>query len=802
MAASGTPDRTDRAKASALGRKQVIQQYSRAHECIRVRQVEGSRWVIWAGCVPTPLPTEPSMELRMPEPQNFGDTLSGGIQEVSALLPLLGTEQCERHVGTALEKGYLFAAATPLSIFGSLGIVKTAFATLLATTTRPFYGGRWLSDAGFGTTGSVSSMVTLVKDTKQYGAEVQLQRLLKEQHIDDLELVKGVEWFGWRTSNSTGGPDKSSTDGTGSAKLSPFSNLSWNASLILSSTVLSLIGITPYLYLIHNHWGRALLWLFPILRSFGSLLCVVSVQLALQIRIHRITTTSLLLMKARKRHPLEIDEAIRDRDRLLELRLRNLRNEIRDVLGRDPDPEKQLDREYLAQLQGVLEAHILSENALIFLLQVILIAGMAMIVAGYVGCFNMVSQTDVPNGPYVWFGMETGLAVLRIALWGWNPSWDERHTGMTMQLALRSKELTAHTLPIFSASDPSNNCVPISHDTSSDKHDAVELAFTSAISIFPLVTTSRHLSWLTSVTDSPSDCLKDLIESFIIGSADGFLTAATAYVGPLPRLDGEGLEGISLYYGIVPDISESCERKLLCMTICRSDTKWTSISVFINGDNSHTVFTSHSQDYPGTRALRVALDTEVKLDSVTVIDRGTLDLLLDYSFRLFSRLCTAETSSVSQLALSWNITLPSSLYPGTIRESIPLMKFDKEYLRMRQIYDLKSDYCLQRGDSLHGIFWTNEDRECGLMLESAVMDVSLCILDHRFVQSISPSPTRLRPLALEWVRGAEERLLFDKEECRRRWSDPAKAIQLFEYEATYDKLVRELRSLRHLHSDS
>ncbi|KAK1230260.1 hypothetical protein PQX77_006656 [Marasmius sp. AFHP31] len=703
----------------------------------------------------------------MSESPNFGDTLSGGIQEVSALLPLLGTEQCERHVGTALDKGWLFAAAAPLSIFGSLGIVKTAFATLLATMTRPFYGGRWLSDAGFGTTGSVSSMVTLVKDTKQYGAEVRLQRLLKEQHIDDPELVRSVERFGWRRQNVLDVTDKNSTDSS-SMKLPPFMNMSWNTSLILSSMVLSLVGITPYLYLIHNHWGRVILWLFPVLRSFGSMLCVVSVQLALQIRIHHITTTSLLLMKARKRYPLKIDEAMQDRDTLLELRLRNLQREL-------ADPEKAFNREHLPELQGVLEAHSLSEDAFMLLLQAALVLGMAMIVAGYIGCFNMVSRTDVPNGPYVWFGMETGLAVLRIVLWGWNPSWDEGNTGMTMQLALHSKDRTSDITPTT----------------------------TSAVSQFPLITTPHYLSQLTSSVDYRGWWGKGNKQTFVAESANDFLAAATAYVGPLPRLDGEGLEGISLYYCIVPDISETCERKLLCMTVGRSDSKWTSVSVFINGDNSHTVFTSHSHDFPGTRALRVALDTEVELDSVVIIDRGTLDLLLDYSFRLFSRLCTVDTSSVKQLALSWSVTLPSSLsHPRMIRESVPLMKFDKEYLRMRQIYDLKSDYCLQRGDSLYGVFRTKENREWGLMLESAVMEVYLYLLEHRFVQPILPSPTHLRPLALEWVRGMEERISLDKEGCRRRWGDPAQASQLFEYEATYDVLVQEFRSLRHLHSDS
>ncbi|KAK1230258.1 hypothetical protein PQX77_006654 [Marasmius sp. AFHP31] len=702
----------------------------------------------------------------MSESPNFGDTLSGGIQEVSALLPLLGTEQCERHVGTALDKGWLFAAAAPLSIFGSLGIVKTAFATLLATMTRPFYGGRWLSDAGFGTTGSVSSMVTLVKDTKQYGAEVRLQRLLKEQHIDDPELVQSIERFGWRRKNVPDVTDKNSADGS-SVKLPPFMNLSWNTSLILTSMVLSLVGITPYLYLIHNHWGRVLLWLFPVLRSFGSMLCVISVQLALQIRIHHIATTSLLLMKARKRYPLKINEAMEDRHTLLEMRLQNLQCEL-------ADPEKAFTREHLTELQGALEVHTLSEDAFMFLLQVALVLGMAMIVAGYVGCFNMVSRTDVPNGPYVWFGMETGLAVLRIVLWGWNPPWDEGNTGMTMQLALHSEDLTSD----------------ITSTTTSD------------ISQFPLITTPHYLSQLTSPIDYTWDWSKESKGTFVAESADDFLAAATAFVGPLPRLDGEGLEGISLYYGIVPDISEACERKLLCMTVARSDSKWTSISIFINGDNSHTVFTSHSQDFSGTRVLRVALDTEVELDSVAVIDRGTLDLLLDYSFRLFSRLCTADTSSGSRLALSWNITLPSSLDPGTIRGSIPLMKFDKEYLRMRQIYDLKNDYCLQRGDLICGVFRTGEDREWGLMLESAIMEVYLCILEHRFIQPISPSPTHLRPLTLEWVRGMEDRISLDKEGCRRRWSGSTEASWLFGYEATYDILVRELRSLRHLHGNS
>ena len=51
-------------------------------------------------------------------PQNVRTTLTGGIQDVSALLPLLGTDQCEHHVGSALE-GALEASVLSKSEFPS-----------------------------------------------------------------------------------------------------------------------------------------------------------------------------------------------------------------------------------------------------------------------------------------------------------------------------------------------------------------------------------------------------------------------------------------------------------------------------------------------------------------------------------------------------------------------------------------------------------------------------------------------------------------------------------------------------------
>ncbi|KAJ7576631.1 hypothetical protein C8J56DRAFT_870423 [Mycena floridula] len=189
---------------------------------------------------------------------NFGDTLTSGIQEVSALLPLLGTEQCERYTGSALDRGYIYAAATPLSIFGSLGIVKAAFVTLLGTITRPFNGARWLSDTGFGNSGSVASLLELNYDgqahsdlgsrgprTAEYVAEVKLVKLLDDQNIDDPQRVS-VSFSGWTL------PPMDSP-GLGTIWSRHWVGLPWNMALILTTLISAILSSSPYVYLIHSN---------------------------------------------------------------------------------------------------------------------------------------------------------------------------------------------------------------------------------------------------------------------------------------------------------------------------------------------------------------------------------------------------------------------------------------------------------------------------------------------------------------------------------------------------------------------
>src|ERR1700726_1786089 len=81
-------------------------------------------------------------------------TLTSGIQDISALLPLLGTEQCEEHVSSALTNGSLYAAASPMSLFGSLGLARAGFKTFLAGINFSigkwhFNGAQTLSNMGF-----------------------------------------------------------------------------------------------------------------------------------------------------------------------------------------------------------------------------------------------------------------------------------------------------------------------------------------------------------------------------------------------------------------------------------------------------------------------------------------------------------------------------------------------------------------------------------------------------------------------------------------------------------------------------
>ncbi|KAF8815145.1 hypothetical protein BYT27DRAFT_7004237, partial [Phlegmacium glaucopus] len=119
----------------------------------------------------------------------IGSTLTGGIQDIAAILPLLGTEQCEIQVSSALTRGYLYAAATPMSIFGSLGMVRAGFKTLVACFSfRDIEGAKILGNMGFEPRGENLSLI-MVDTAKggnkgRYIIETRMDDLIEELNID------------------------------------------------------------------------------------------------------------------------------------------------------------------------------------------------------------------------------------------------------------------------------------------------------------------------------------------------------------------------------------------------------------------------------------------------------------------------------------------------------------------------------------------------------------------------------------------------------------------------------------------
>ncbi|KAF8817320.1 hypothetical protein BYT27DRAFT_7074997, partial [Phlegmacium glaucopus] len=119
----------------------------------------------------------------------ISSTLIGGIQDIAALLPLLGTEQCEIQVSSALTRGYLYAAATPMSIFGSLGMVRAGFKTLVACFSfGGIEGAKILGNMGFEPQGENLSLI-MVDTSKggnkgRYIIESRMDELIQELNID------------------------------------------------------------------------------------------------------------------------------------------------------------------------------------------------------------------------------------------------------------------------------------------------------------------------------------------------------------------------------------------------------------------------------------------------------------------------------------------------------------------------------------------------------------------------------------------------------------------------------------------
>ena len=198
----------------------------------------------------------------------IGSTLTGGIQDIAAILPLLGTEQCSVQVTSALTRGYLYAASAPISIFGSLGVVNAGFKTLVACFTfGDIEGAKILGNMGFEPEGENLSLIMVEagkgKDTEHYIIETRMDELIKQLNIDK-NRITGV--------------------------LCPKSAV-WNVKMMTATALLCALSITPYIYLnqVANKLEKSATWVFPVVRATGGFITATLIQLLIQ---RRITTLS------------------------------------------------------------------------------------------------------------------------------------------------------------------------------------------------------------------------------------------------------------------------------------------------------------------------------------------------------------------------------------------------------------------------------------------------------------------------------------------------------------------------------
>ena len=194
-----------------------------------------------------------------PVPGSVGATLTGSIQDVSDLLPLLGTEQCEDHASSALTKGYLYAAVMPMARAG----IKTFIASLnFSIFGLHIHGARMLSNMGFRPQGTNLPLVMADESDKdmRHLVETQPDKLLKELHVDKT-IITGVR--------------HKSTE--------------WNIRMVVHTACFCFLSLIPYIYL--NLRGGSSLshqirWTFPAVRAIGGFLTATMMQLIQQ----RITT--------------------------------------------------------------------------------------------------------------------------------------------------------------------------------------------------------------------------------------------------------------------------------------------------------------------------------------------------------------------------------------------------------------------------------------------------------------------------------------------------------------------------------
>lgn len=370
---------------------------------------------------------------------SYGSTLTIGVQDIAALLPLLGTEQCETHVASALSDGYLFAAATPLSIFGTLGLAVAGFKALIASIVghSGFLGAETLKNAGFGPSGKSLELIMMNADSDH-----------PDRHLIETRIEQFLQQFGVE--------DGEKGDVSKNVKFEPPGVVGWALGLLFFTGAFSALSFTAYLDFIlriDNTLPRGLCILFPLMRLCGAFLVVVSLQFLTLVRLPFIIGSRIKFLSLDTEVKriflnggLDRPELIWDGEIASERCLWSLRNLINSSLrhrrGLLPflSSRKHSDRESTAEfpseaelngLKKQLDEPLIYDHVLLrpfaWVLRFTLLFGIAGCLIGYVGCFSVVQGVPPESstrGPFVWLAIETGLSLLRVFIWSLDPAWD------------------------------------------------------------------------------------------------------------------------------------------------------------------------------------------------------------------------------------------------------------------------------------------------------------------------------------------------------------------------------------------
>jgi hypothetical protein len=204
----------------------------------------------------------------------IGLEVGAGVQHFSVFLPVIGAKQCSEQVSSALSEGYLKAAATPLSIFGSVGLIKAGFKTLLACFSfGNIEGAKILGKLGFKPEGENLSLIMVdgIRENNKgrYVIETRMDELIKEFGIDK-NRITGV-------SHKSG---------------------AWNNKMMITTALLSAFSIAPFFYLnpVVDIDIVKMAWVFSlVMRAIGGFITATLIPLLIQRRI--VTLSDQYLVK-------------------------------------------------------------------------------------------------------------------------------------------------------------------------------------------------------------------------------------------------------------------------------------------------------------------------------------------------------------------------------------------------------------------------------------------------------------------------------------------------------------------------